>query len=255
MRRITILAAAIVLESAVCLAGIRAPGKYDGVVIFDRWDGCTLYSGIYLMYVSESVKEQLRPDAGECVQIDATQVEQPMNPGDGLIKKFTILDPPPAKPGESPGELKITSAPAFEDGQMPEVVIRAQNVGDKPFTLRLDSLAPTLLVRRSKDGQWWSPSDGPSVAAVTRQSFWIGTDGPRMTGANPAWHWEVVAPRRLEENEVVLEPKAVFEIRLSFKLPAGEYDFLAGYGRCMASNLVGFDVEKGGTATLVNLPR
>ena len=40
-------------STLVCEAGLRAPGKYSGVVIFDRWDGCTLYSGIYVMYVSE----------------------------------------------------------------------------------------------------------------------------------------------------------------------------------------------------------
>ena len=49
---------------SACLAGERGSGKYSGVVIFDRWGGCTLYSGIYVMYISEGVKEQLRPEAG-----------------------------------------------------------------------------------------------------------------------------------------------------------------------------------------------
>ena len=49
-------------RSAVCLIGcvlalsalgaIRGPGKYNGVVIFDRWDGCHLYSGAYVMEIS-----------------------------------------------------------------------------------------------------------------------------------------------------------------------------------------------------------
>jgi hypothetical protein len=30
-------------------AGIRATGKYSGVVIYDRWGGCILFSGVYLM--------------------------------------------------------------------------------------------------------------------------------------------------------------------------------------------------------------
>lgn len=252
----TTFVAAAALLASVCLAGIRSEGKYSGVVIFDRWDGCTLYSGIYVMYISEGVKEQLRPEAGKCVQIDATQVEQPMNPGDGLIKKLTLLGPAPAaKEWESSEGLKITVVRAFEDGNAPQLIIRVENVGDKPGTLHMNSLAPTLLAAKTKGGDLWSPSDGPSTAVVTRQSFWIGTDGPRMQGANETWQWKVIAPQKLEKDET-LDPKAVFELRLSFKLPAGEYEFLAGYGggvhdgQCIASNLIGLDVKPDGTAVV-----
>jgi len=50
-------------------AGIRDPGKYNGVVIFDRWGGCVLFSGVYLLYVSEAVKNQLRPYEGQAVRV------------------------------------------------------------------------------------------------------------------------------------------------------------------------------------------
>jgi hypothetical protein len=46
------------------LCSIRGPGKYNGVVVFDRWDGCHLYSGGYIMEISEKVKGVLRPYAG-----------------------------------------------------------------------------------------------------------------------------------------------------------------------------------------------
>ncbi len=255
-KRFSTTIAAVALLVSVCLAGIRSEGKYSGVVIFDRWGGCTLYSGIYVMYVSEGVKEQLRPEAGKCVQLDATKVEQPMNPGDGLIKQFKLLGAAPAaKEWESPEGLKLTVVRAFEDGNAPEFIIQVENVSDKQRTLRMDSLAPTLLAAKTKGGDRWSPSDGPSAAVVTRQSFWIGTDGPRMQGANETWQWKVVAPQKLVE-KVSLDPKAVFELRLSFKLPPGEYEFLAGYGggthdgQCIASNLIGFDVKEDGTAVL-----
>ena len=75
----------------VCEAGIRSTGKYCGVAVFDRWDGCTLYSGAYVMYVSEKTKEGLRKYAGQAVAIDAKEVDQPHNPGDGLIGKFEYL--------------------------------------------------------------------------------------------------------------------------------------------------------------------
>jgi hypothetical protein len=76
-------------------AGIRGPGKYSGVVIFDRWDTCFLLSGPYIMYVSEKVKENLRAYKDQVMQVDASEVLQPMNPGDGLIQKYTIVGPAP----------------------------------------------------------------------------------------------------------------------------------------------------------------
>src|SRR5687767_1264410 len=134
-KRLSTITAAVALLATLCLAGIRSEGKYSGVVIFDRWGGCTLYSGIYVMYISEGVKEQLRAEAGKCVQIDATQVEQPHNDGDGLIKKLTILGPAlEAKAWESPEGLKLTVVRAFEDGNAPAFVIRVENVSEKPKT-------------------------------------------------------------------------------------------------------------------------
>ena len=57
------------LVLAVCFevgyAGILGPGKYSGVVVFDRWDGCILYRGTYVLYVSENVKEKLRDYDGQ----------------------------------------------------------------------------------------------------------------------------------------------------------------------------------------------
>jgi hypothetical protein len=53
--------------SLPCRAGLRGPGKYCGVVVFDRWDSCTLYSGVFLMYISEGEKEKLRRYSGLAV--------------------------------------------------------------------------------------------------------------------------------------------------------------------------------------------
>jgi hypothetical protein len=257
---LTTFAAATVLFVTVCLAATRSPGKYSGVVVFDRWGGCTLYSGIYVMYISEGVKEQLRANAGKCVQIDATQVEQPLGRGDGLIRKLTLLGPaPPAKASESPEGLKITVARAFEDGTAPQFVIRVENVSDQPKALNMNSLAPTLLAAKTKaraGSEGLSPSDGPSTAVVTREDFWLEKEGaPRLQGESETWQWKVIAPEKLEK-DVALKPKAVFELRLSFKVPSGEYEFLAGYGggahagECIASNRLGFDVKQDGTAVM-----
>lgn len=84
-----VLAAALIIP--ILVAGIRGAGKYNGVVFYDRWGNCYLFSGVYLMYISEKVKETLRPYQGRAMEIDAKEVYQPMNPGDGLITKYEVI--------------------------------------------------------------------------------------------------------------------------------------------------------------------
>ena len=67
-----LLIAAATVPSVV--AGTRVAGKYNGVVFYDRWDNCYLFSGVYLMYISDTVKEVLRPYRGKSIEIDAKQV-------------------------------------------------------------------------------------------------------------------------------------------------------------------------------------
>jgi len=68
-------------------AGIRGAGKYCGVVVFDRWDTCFLLSGHFVTYISDAVKDELRPYKGKAMQIDASDVFQPINPGDALVRQ------------------------------------------------------------------------------------------------------------------------------------------------------------------------
>jgi hypothetical protein len=241
----------------VGVAGIRGPGKYSGVVVFDRWGGCTLYGGVYVMYVAEAVKEQLRAEAGKSVEVDATEVWQPHNPGDGLIKKFTLLGA--AKEGTDSVKmtgLAVRARAAFRDGETPVFVIRVENQSAvAAATVYMDALAPTLLAKKSE--RYWGPADGPSEAVVTRSAFWVGEE-MRMKGGNETWGWTVKSPDKLER-EVVIPAKGSFEIELTFAVPEGEYEFLAGYGggvqnaACVASNLVAFDVGKEGKGTVVKV--
>src|SRR5688572_1613557 len=106
-----------VLLALVSIGGIRSPGKYCGAVLFDRWDGCYLYSGIYVMYVAEAVKEDLRGHAGQWVQVDAIDVWQPHNPGDGRINRFRVIGAAPADRNWVPIDgLALRATPAFDDG-------------------------------------------------------------------------------------------------------------------------------------------
>ena len=145
------------------------------MVIFDRWGGCYLYSGVYLMEVSEKVKESLRAYRGKAVLIDAQDVEQPMNPGDGLIIELAVLGP--AKPAEDTpfgrpsnvSGLSLRVMPAFQAQSADELVVELPNDGSSSQQINADELGPTLL--SSKNGtecNLWDPSDGPSTALITR---------------------------------------------------------------------------------------
>src|SRR6266496_3851038 len=139
------------LLAMTALGAIRGPGKYNGVVIFDRWGGCHLYSGIYVMEISESVKGLLRPYADQPVLIDAKEVYQPMNPGDGLIRKFDVLGPSEetksAKFGQPPSldNLGLKVFANFSAPSGPELILELRNSGTAKRGVAMEALGPTLL--------------------------------------------------------------------------------------------------------------
>jgi hypothetical protein len=258
-------AAALFLAVSL-MAGIRGPGKYNGVVIFDRWGACYLYSGAYLMPVSEKVKELLRSWEGKAVLVDAQEVYQPMNPGDGLITKLVVLGPadePASVPMQRPPDingLSLTVAANFSKEAPDELVVQVRNVGTTPHELRMDALAPTLLAKKAGSELPWQPADGPSFAALTRFNMLFLAKSP----ARQSWAIDgkshitamSVAPGTPISASVHIEPGEVIEVPLVFELGPGEYEFLAGYGggvqaaRSLASNRLDFDIADSGKARL-----
>ena len=127
-----------------------------------------------------------------------------------------------------------------------------ENTNAAPVKLFRQHLAPTLLTRRreaknSVEALIPSPSDGPSIAVITRQSFEIGsTDEPRWQGNG----WSIGKENALP-HDFMLGPNEKKVIEVCFDLPDGQYEFLAGYGggghksKCIASNLSAFDIENG----------
>ena len=264
LRRLSIVLLALILLQHACHAGRRSPGKYSGVVIFDRWNACTLYGGIYLMYVAEKAKEGLRQYKGQAVEIDATEVEQHDSDGDGLIRSFKYLGPAHDSPSE--GALSGLSLNASlergPNGKGVIAVVLVENKGKESLEIYGDGLAPTLLVKKTQGlPRQYTPSDGPSFARVTRTTIHEGT-GDWRTG-------------KLEENGVGvsmtikagyrtphilrLEPGEKRRFQMEFELSDGEYEFLCGYGgglhqwRCIASNLCPFDI-KAGAAIIPDAP-
>jgi hypothetical protein len=237
---------------------IRSPGKYNGVVIFDRWGGSHLYSGAYVMEISESVKDLLRPYANQPVLVDAKEVFQPMNPGDGLIQKLEVLGPSvettSSKFGKPPllEDLNLKVVANFSAASGPELIIELRNTGTVKRSIDMQALGPTLFTKK-QGPECFSPSDGPSFVAVTRTNIDFMEQYPAVGGClvngkgTTIRMWlppGVAVPRTFD-----LEPNQSIEVPLQFELSEGEYEFLAGYGggvheaRTLVSNRVAFNVN------------
>jgi hypothetical protein len=250
----------------VCLASgsIYLPGKYNGIVIFDRWDACYLYGGNDLMPVSERVKESLRAFDGRAVSIDAEEIEQRSNPGVGLIKKLKVLGLAVDQPSGQRSAayflrgLSLHVAADFRPGIHAKLVIQLRNDTKDLRTVDVSGLAPTLFTRKQAP-MWLQLADGPSFPAITGSSVGWLYRGPRSVDycSNGAFQLSI-DPDLPYLSTVRLDPGKSVEIPLYFRLSPGEYEFLAGYGGSgyqsppLASNLLVFDVDQAGIAHALN---
>jgi hypothetical protein len=240
-----LIAAAV--ATPMLVAGIRPPGKYNGVVFYDRWDNCYLFSGVYLMYISDSTKQSLRLYRGKSMEVDAKEVYQPMNPGDGLIKRFAVI-----------GESKEDSRPFYRTPSIRGVELRAtiskvasrfravveiRNNDSTNITIESDALGFAVIAHDKPF--FFCPSDGTSCAVITRLSA-SAADGNNRVDSQ-TWAWAFEGSDRLP-NRLALRPGEVRTTSLLLDLPKGAYQFIAGYGGgvhagpCVASNAVAFDV-------------
>ena len=233
-----------------------------GVVIFDRWDTCLLLSGNYITYVSEEVKEHLRPYKDQAIQLDALEVFQASNPGDALIRRYKIIGP--ALVGsQGPGleGVKISARSDFGRDRATAFLITIENSADSPIQIESDAIGPTLLGPQptvsGKKYTCLSPSDGKSTAWITRgtllspSSVSCSYDGHLLVSANYSVDPSSKVPERFSLNHG--ESK---QIRLIIKVPAGSYQFLVGYGggvhegKSLASNTISFHVDSDGKPVL-----
>src|SRR6266436_6868465 len=169
LQTLWILALTILVKESVFTAhaGIRGPGKYSGVVVFDRWDTCFLLSGPYITYISEQVKNELRPYQGKAMQVDASEVFQPMNPGDALIRKYEIIGPAPDNHyWVTLDGLELVAQSDFGLQGTATFLIELRNTGNKPVKVNSSEFGPTLLGLTPK-GPFYV-SDGKSEAWFTR---------------------------------------------------------------------------------------
>jgi hypothetical protein len=268
-KKLTTSLVLLVLLAAAAHAGIRGPGKYRGIVIFDSWDTCYIYDGAFLMYVSEKTKERLRKYEGRYVEIYAKEVVQPMNPGDGRIIKFDLLSSSGLKP-QPPRfkDLAITAEPLFEPGRKPRFALAVENRGSKDVTVGQVSIAPTLLGEKD-ESDVFSPSDGKSEARITR----CGLDSARLfyeehgvtitkpdgqkTTLTKRYTFEVEDERSLPADLIIPAGQSL-RVVISLDIPPGAYDFLFSCdvsileNRRIASNIISFQTDDAGFTSLLN---
>jgi hypothetical protein len=253
MNRSTLLFLAVGLPAMGALAlrayaGLRGPGKYCGVVVFDRWDTCFLLSGPYITYISENVKNGLRPYAGKTIQIDASDVVQPMNPGDELIRKYKIIGPAPDNHDWAALDgLELMASSDFGPKGSPTLLLEIRNTGSALASIDPEQVAPGLLAPVDEKFPL-SPSDGRSTAVITRSD--LVHHGARQVVCG--------RPGNPCARTVQLNPGQSMKIRIKFQIPPGPYQSIFGYGggmheeKSLASNAISFDLSENGFATLAN---
>lgn len=256
------LSAVVLLATGVLVlrahAGLRGPGKYCGVVVFNRWDTCFLLSGPYITYISDNVKNELRPYAGEAMQVDASDVFQPMNPGDALIRKYKIVGPAPDNHRRAAlDELELMARSEFGSTGVPTFVLEIHNAGSDLTSIDPQEVAPALLAPVDGESQFL-PSDGDSMAVITRSDLvHHGVRQSTVKGLTHSWSYTVDSKTSWSER-VQLAPRQSMKCRITFHVPPGKYQVVFGYGggvheeRSLASNSISFDLSDKGFATLVN---
>jgi hypothetical protein len=264
IRRLAIITVCFTLGGLLTTvhAGMRGRGKYSGVVIFDRWDTCFLISGSYITYISEAVKEQLRSYAGQAVQISVNEITQPTNPGDGLVNSYVILGQATDDPSNPiTDNVEIRVEPGFDGKKASTFAITLRNDSLLPVPVSPSEVGITLLgINR---GVAFSASDGKSVAWITRadlsphgpngvaESSWTSTVDGKTVYAT----YKTAQPCAFR-SRIKLAAHDSVSCRVRLDVPAGEYQFMAGYGggvhawKSIASNAVSFNVDDAGVSTV-----
>jgi hypothetical protein len=229
------------------------------VVVFDRWDTCFLLSGPYITYISETAKNELRPYKGTAMQVDASDVVQPVNPGDALIRKYKIIGPAPGpRQWAVLDGIELVAESDFGPHETPTFLIEIRNAGAIPVVVSSLELGPVLL-GLSREGAF-CVSDGKSEAWITRRDLWTSSREGENNNVKSSASYSI-DPTSRPPQHFLLTPGQSKKIRISFNAPPGEYQFMVGYGggvheeKSMASNPISFDVDDKGIAISVEPAR
>lgn len=242
---ICVLAAVLVSPASAYLFG---PGKYCGVVVFDRWGTCYLLSGPYINYVASNVKSPLARYKGQAIQIDASKVGY-AGREDPLILKYKILGSAPEPKGITIAGLKLAAIPAFGRYIRPQFLIEIRNAGKSPVKVERDLLGIFLFDDKAEESR---PGDDSS-ALISRTGI---EDASRISTVQigdrkTSWGYIVDMATR-PPAKFAIEPGQSVRTRIRFKISSGKYQFIFAYGdrsgKTLVSNAIAFDIGSDGRA-------
>ncbi len=248
---------------ALCLqsnAGMRhMPGKYSGVVVFDRWDNAYFLSSFSQFYISESIKEAFRKYSGKNIQIFAEEITQHSSTRSGRINQFKYI-------GRTPGHMRpyvrthlnalyLQSYLEVTESGKAQLVLSIENT-KRPTVEVFSSELGFLILKQKQDGTHSNDaSDGTSTVILGGHGFRDSahqlprTAGKGMTYETP-YQWTIGAEHALPRS-FYLKYGEKRLVKMNLKLTDGAYDFLFRYGgyyfneRCVPSNWTAFDVKDG----------
>ena len=252
---ICVLATTLAVSASAYLFG---PGKYCGVVVFDRWGTCYLVSGPYVNYVASNVKSELLPYKGKAIQVDASEV----GPGgfwlsqpDPMIHKYKILGPAPEPKWITIDGLQLIAVTAFGRYTRPQFLIEIRNVGNSPVKVDRSKIG-ILLFKAEKSEVHFSDDDSWAYVSRTgiEDASYIGT---AQTGEHKTSWGYIVDMTTRPAATFVIQPGQAVRTRIRFKIYAGQYQFMFAYGdgvsseKTLVSNATSFDIGADGRAIRV----
>ena len=201
------------------------------------------------MYISDFVKEQLREYEGQAIEIDALEVKQPINPGDGLIRRLKILGPAQSKQAWYTVEGISLGAQPVAIKRSLGVELTVTNKRNTPVRIDSSQIGFALLSNRIEGAL--TPSDSPSTAVITRASVFLAHGSWQIgTGSKTYSYTYLIADEYRSPQVFELAPNESRKIQIAFELPAGHYQFFAGYGggvhesKSIVSNPVSLELWK-----------
>jgi hypothetical protein len=248
------LASLFVASASAYLFG---PGKYCGVVVFDRWGTCYLVSGPYLNYVASDVRSGLLPYKESAIQVNATVVTGGgLQFADPMIHKYKILGPAPAPKWVKLDDLQLRAVQAFGRYIWPQFLIEFRNIGKSPVKVDRSKIGILLFKAEKPEVSF---SDDDSVALISRSGVedasYIASAG--IGSQKMSWGY-IVDMKTQPPPSFVIAPGQSVRTLIRFKLYPGQYQFMFAYGsgvseeESLASNAISFDMNVDGRAKLAN---
>jgi hypothetical protein len=248
-----ILASLFVATASAYLFG---PGKYCGVVVFDRWGTCYLVSGPYVNYVASDVKSGLLLYKGSAIQVDASEVTRGgPHSDDPMIHKYEILGPAPLPKWVTLDGLQLVAVQAFGRYTRPQFLIELRNNGKSPVKVARSEIGILLFKAEKLE---LSSSNDDSVALISRSGIEEASYISSAGVGNQKISWGYIVDMKTQPPaRFVMAPGQSVRTLIRFKVYPGQYQFMFAYGggvsseKSLASNAISFDIGADGLAVLV----